>query len=168
VDVAITDGKQEIMLVASSGKAIRFKEGDVRAMGRGAAGVRGIKLPPGHEVIALSIVSDGLLLSATEHGYGKRTSIDEFSLQGRGGQGVIAIQTSERNGRTVGALLVKDDDEIMLISSSGTLVRTPVSDISIIGRNTQGVRLIRLETGQRLVGLARIESMGEEEVVDDV
>jgi DNA gyrase subunit A len=119
-------------------------------------------------VIALSIVSDGLLLSATEHGYGKRTSIDEFSLQGRGGQGVIAIQTSERNGRTVGALLVKDDDEIMLISSSGTLVRTPVSDISIIGRNTQGVRLIRLETGQRLVGLARIESMGEEEVVDDV
>jgi DNA gyrase subunit A len=168
VDVAITDGQQEIMLVASSGKAIRFKEGDVRAMGRGAAGVRGIKLPPGHEVIALSIVSDGLLLSATEHGYGKRTSIDEFSLQGRGGQGVIAIQTSERNGRTVGALLVKDDDEIMLISSSGTLVRTPVSDISIIGRNTQGVRLIRLETGQRLVGLARIESMGEEEVVDDV
>ncbi|MEX0977153.1 MAG: DNA gyrase subunit A [Woeseia sp.] len=167
VDVAITDGKQEIMLVASSGKAIRFSESDVRPMGRGATGVRGIRLAAGHEVIALSIVTGGLLLSATEHGYGKRTVVDEFSLQGRGGQGVIAIQTSERNGRTVGALLVKDDDEIMLISSSGTLVRTPVSDISIIGRNTQGVRLIRLESGQRLVGLARIESMADEDTIAD-
>ncbi|HEX7719261.1 MAG TPA: DNA gyrase C-terminal beta-propeller domain-containing protein, partial [Woeseiaceae bacterium] len=173
VDVAITDGKQEIMLVASSGKAIRFSESDVRPMGRGAAGVRGIKLAAGHEVIALSIVTGGLLLSATENGYGKRTAVDEFSLQGRGGQGVIAIQTSERNGKTVGALLVKEDDEIMLISSSGTLGRTPVSDISIIGRNTQGVRLIRLEAGQRLVGLARIESMvdddtiADDEIVDD-
>jgi DNA gyrase subunit A len=126
-------------------------------MGRGAAGVRGIKLAPGHEVIALSIVSDGLLLSATENGYGKRTHMSEFPVQGRGGQGVIAIQTTARNGRTVGAVQVGDDDEIMLISSSGTLVRTPVSDISIIGRNTQGVRLIRVEPEQRLVGLARIE-----------
>ena len=159
VDVAITDGEQEIVLVASSGKAIRFSEQDVRPMGRGAAGVRGIKLPAGHEVIALTLVGDGLLLSATENGYGKRTSIDEFPTQGRGGQGVIAIQTSERNGRTVGALQVDEQDEIMLISSSGTLVRTPVSDISIIGRNTQGVRLIRVESGQRLVGLARIESI---------
>ena len=167
VDVAITDGKQEIMLVASSGKAIRFSESDVRPMGRGAAGVRGIKLAAGHEVIALSIVTGGLLLSATENGYGKRTAVDEFSLQGRGGQGVIAIQTSERNGKTVGALLVKEDDEIMLISSSGTLVRTPVSDISIIGRNTQGVRLIRLEAGQRLVGLARIESMADDDTIAD-
>ena len=128
-------------------------------MGRGAAGVRGIKLSPGHEVIALSVVGDGLILSATANGYGKRTAVDEFPIQGRGGQGVIAIQTSERNGRTVGALQVRDDDEIMLISSSGTLVRTPVSEISIIGRNTQGVRLIRVEAGQRLVGLARIESI---------
>jgi DNA gyrase subunit A len=157
VDVAITDGEQELILVASSGKAIRFNEKDVRPMGRGAAGVRGIKLAPGHEVIALSIVSDGLLLSATENGYGKRTHMSEFPVQGRGGQGVIAIQTTARNGRTVGAVQVGDDDEIMLISSSGTLVRTPVSDISIIGRNTQGVRLIRVEPEQRLVGLARIE-----------
>ncbi|MBT8078891.1 MAG: DNA gyrase subunit A [Gammaproteobacteria bacterium] len=163
VDVAITDGNQEIVLVASSGKAIRFREQDVRPMGRGAAGVRGIKLPAGHEVIALTLVGDGLLLSATENGYGKRTAIDEFPVQGRGGQGVIAIQTSERNGRTVGAIQVDDDDEIMLISSSGTLVRTPVSDISIIGRNTQGVRLIRVEAGQRLVGLARIASIEESE-----
>jgi DNA gyrase subunit A len=157
VDVAITDGNREIILVASSGKAIRFSEKDVRPMGRGAAGVRGIKLAPGHEVIALAIVGDGLLLSATENGFGKRTAIDEFPVQGRGGQGVIAIQTSARNGRTVGALQVRDEDEIMLISSNGTLVRTPVSDISVIGRNTQGVRLIRVEEEQRLVGLARIE-----------
>jgi DNA gyrase subunit A len=163
VDVAITDGKQEIMLVASHGKAIRFKEEDVRPMGRGAAGVRGIKLPEGHEVIALSIVGDGMILSATENGYGKRTEIDEFPIQGRGGQGVIAIQVTARNGRTVGAVQVKDEDEIMLISSSGTLVRTAVSDISIIGRNTQGVTLIRVEEGQRLVGLARIQSIEDAE-----
>jgi DNA gyrase subunit A len=165
VDVAITDGEREIMLVASHGKAIRFKEEDVRPMGRGAAGVRGIKLPSGHEVIALAIVADGMLLSATENGFGKRTEIEDFPIQGRGGQGVIAIQTTERNGRTVGAIQVRDDDEVMLISSGGTLVRTPVSDISIIGRNTQGVTLIRVEEGQRLVGLARIESIeGEEEI----
>jgi DNA gyrase subunit A len=164
VNVAITDGQREIMLVASHGKAIRFNEEDVRPMGRGAAGVRGIKLPPGHEVIALTIVGDGLILSATENGFGKRTAIEEFPVQGRGGQGVIAIQTTERNGRTVGAIQVRDDDEVMLISSGGTLVRTPVSDISIIGRNTQGVTLIRVEDGQRLVGLAKIESIedGEE------
>jgi DNA gyrase subunit A len=159
VDVAITDGKREIILVASSGKAIRFKEEDVRPMGRGAAGVRGIRLSAEHEVIALCVVGDGLLLSATANGYGKRTAVDEFPVQGRGGQGVIAIQTSTRNGRTVGALQVREDDEIMLISSSGTLVRTLVSEISIIGRNTQGVRLIRVQSGQRLVGLARIESI---------
>ncbi|MEX2494975.1 MAG: DNA gyrase subunit A [Woeseia sp.] len=163
VDVAITDGRQEIMLVASNGKAIRFREDDVRPMGRGAAGVRGIKLEAGHEVIALSILGDGMVLTATENGFGKRTAIEEFPAQGRGGRGVIAIQTTERNGRTVGALQVNDDDEIMLISSSGTLVRTPVKDISLMGRNTQGVRLIRVETGQRLVGLARIEAMVEEE-----
>ena len=166
VDVAITDGKQEIILVASHGKAIRFKEEDVRPMGRGAAGVRGIRLPQGHEVIALSIVGDGMLLSATENGFGKRTEIDEFPIQGRGGQGVIAIQTTERNGRTVGAVQVHEDDEIMLISSSGTLVRTAVRDISIIGRNTQGVTLIRVESGQRLVGLATIESIENASIED--
>jgi DNA gyrase subunit A len=163
VDVAITDGDREIILVASSGKAIRFREEDVRPMGRGAAGVRGIKMPAEHELIALNIVGEGLLLSATQNGYGKRTNIDEFPVQGRGGQGVIAIQTSSRNGRTVGAVQVADEDEIMLISSSGTLVRTPVSDISVMGRNTQGVRLIRVESGQRLVGLARIELIEEDE-----
>ena len=163
VDAKITDGDAEILLVGSSGKGIRFRESDVRPMGRGAAGVRGIKLPEGHEVIALSIVHDGLVLTATENGYGKRTAIDDFPIQGRGGQGVIAIQTTERNGRTVGAVLVGDDDEIMLISSSGTLIRTPVDDISIQGRNTQGVRLIRVEESERLVGVARIEPMGDDD-----
>jgi DNA gyrase subunit A len=163
VDVAITDGSAEILLVASSGKSIRFKESDVRPMGRGAAGVRGIKMADGHEVIGLTIIRDGLILTATENGYGKRTAVDDFPVQGRGGQGVIAIQTSERNGRTVGAAQVNDDDEIMLISSNGTLVRTAVDDISIQGRNTQGVRLIRVGSDQRLVGLARIESIEDDE-----
>jgi DNA gyrase subunit A len=163
VNAAFTNGDTEILLIGSSGKGIRFHESDVRPMGRGAAGVRGIKLPPGEEVIGLSIVQEGLLLTATENGYGKRTAISDFPVQGRGGQGVIAIQTTERNGRTVGAQIVNDEDEIMLISSNGTLVRTPVDDISIQGRNTQGVRLIRVESGQRLVGVARIESIGDDD-----
>ena len=167
VDAAITNGDRDILLVASSGKGIRFHESDVRPMGRGAAGVRGIKIPSDHEVIGLSIVSDGLVLSATENGYGKRTEISDFPVQGRGGQGVIAIQTTERNGRTVGMLQVDADDEMMLISSNGTLVRTPVGDVSIMGRNTQGVRLIRVESGQRLVGLARIISMGDDEEAEE-
>ncbi len=163
VDVAITDGEAEILLVASHGKAIRFKESDVRPMGRGAAGVRGIKLPAGHEVIGLTIIREGLILTATENGYGKRTPVEDFPVQGRGGQGVIAIQTTDRNGDTVGAIQVAEDDEIMLISSNGTLVRTGVEDISIMGRNTQGVTLIRVESGQRLVGLARIESIEDDD-----
>ena len=166
VNAAITDGDRDILLVASSGKSIRFHESDVRPMGRGAAGVRGIKLTGDHEVIALAIVEKGPVLTATENGYGKRTEIDEFPVQGRGGQGVIAIQTTARNGRTVGAVQVQESDEIMLISSSGTLVRTPVGDISVMGRNTQVVRLIRVESGQRLVGLARIESMSDEDQQD--
>ncbi|MCH8099923.1 MAG: DNA gyrase subunit A [Proteobacteria bacterium] len=170
VDVAITDGNAEILLVASHGKSIRFKEEDVRPMGRGAAGVRGIKLPKNHEVIALTIIREGLILTATANGYGKRTPVDDFPLQGRGGQGVIAIQTSDRNGNTVGALQVAAEDEIMLISSNGTLVRTAVGGISIMGRNTQGVRLIRVARDQRLVGLARIvyiEGEDEDEEHDD-
>ena len=169
VGVAITDGEQDIMLFASSGKAIRFNEDDVRPMGRSAAGVRGIKLSDDHEVIALIIMEHGMILTATENGYGKRTVADEFPVQGRGGQGVIAIQTSDRNGRMVGALPVDDDDEIMLISSAGTLVRTQVSEVSIVGRNTQGVRLIRLADEDKLVGLERIAALNghEEDEGDD-
>ena len=163
VDVQITDGSSDIMVCASSGKAIRFAETGVRAMGRGAAGVRGIRLAGDHEVIALLIIQDGDILTATENGFGKRTAVPDFPLQGRGGQGVIAIQTSNRNGNMVGAIQVGDDNEAMLISSSGTLVRIPVAEISVQSRNTQGVRLIRLAEGDRLVGLDRIVQLQDEE-----
>ncbi|HLW74329.1 MAG TPA: DNA gyrase subunit A [Gammaproteobacteria bacterium] len=157
VGVAITDGKRDAILFASNGKSIRFKEADVRPMGRNAAGVRGIQLTKGEAVIDLVIVGEGDVLTATEHGYGKRTPVSDYPVQGRGGQGVISIQTTERNGKVVGAIQVAPDAEIMLISSAGTLVRTPAQDISVIGRNTQGVRLIRLAEGEVLVGVDRIE-----------
>lgn len=164
VGAGITDGDAEIMLFAGSGKAVRFSEKDVRPMGRSAAGVRGIKLGASDTVIAVNIVQPGPVLVATEHGYGKRTLVSDFPLQGRGGQGVIAIQTSDRNGRVIGACQVNaEEDEIMLISSAGTLVRTSTNEISVMGRNTQGVRLIRLDEGDRLVGLERIGSLQDED-----
>jgi DNA gyrase subunit A len=153
VDVQLTNGERDIMLFASSGKAIRFHESDVRPMGRTAAGVRGIRLAPGQSVIALIIVGDGEILTATANGYGKRTPVDDYPIHRRGGQGVIAIQTSERNGELVGALQVGDANEMVLISNSGTLVRTPVEGVSVMSRNTQGVRLIRLDDGDQLCGL---------------
>jgi len=166
VNVAITDGDCDIVLFASSGKAARFHENKVRPMGRTASGVRGIKLAGDQELIALLIIDDSStginVLTATENGFGKRTPLDDFPLHGRGGQGVIGIQTSARNGRMVGAIQVNDDDEVMLISSGGTLVRTPVDGISVQSRNTQGVRLIRLAAGERLVGLDRIVSMQDD------
>jgi DNA gyrase subunit A len=164
IGAGITNGSQDIMLFASSGKAIRFAEQDVRPMGRTAAGVRGLKLGgPGDEVIALSIIGAGPIVTATENGYGKLTPIEEHPVQGRGGQGVICIQTSERNGRLVGALQVSPDDELMLITSTGTMIRTPASDISTMSRNTQGVRLIRLDDSDRLVGISRVEAMPGDE-----
>jgi DNA gyrase subunit A len=167
VGVALTDGQREIMLCTSGGKAIRFREDEVRAMGREAAGVRGVKLAATQRVIALIVVDEGFILTASENGYGKLTPVEDFPQHGRGGQGVIALQVTERNGQMVGALHVLRDHEIMLISSAGTLVRTPVGDISIVGRNTQGVRLIRLEEGERLVGVERIEGLNGDES-DDV
>jgi DNA gyrase subunit A len=168
VDVAITDGNSDVMMFTSNGKAIRFNENDVRGMGRTAAGVRGIKLEEGAKVNALLILSEGRLLMATEYGYGKRTEVDQFSVQKRGGMGVIAIQTSERNGQAIGAVQVTDDDEIMLISDGGTLVRTAVGNVSITGRNTQGVTLIKLSKGERLTQVERIARMaGEEEEAGD-
>jgi DNA gyrase subunit A len=164
IGAGITNGKQDIMLFARSGKAIRFAEQDVRPMGRNAAGVRGLKLSgPNDEVIALSIIGEGPIVTATEKGYGKLTPVDEHPVQGRGGQGVICIQTSERNGALIGALQVTPTDELMLITSTGTLVRTPIADISTMGRNTQGVRLIRLDEGDRLVGISPVESLQDDE-----
>jgi len=163
VGVAITDGTRDVMLFSSEGKAIRFYEDDVRAMGRNAAGVRGIRLPAGEQVISLIIPdANGLILTASENGYGKLTPVEEFPVHGRGGQGVIAIQTSERNGSLVAAAQVATTDELMLMSSSGTLVRTRASEISILGRNTQGVRLIRLDDGERLIGVVPVEPEGGE------
>ena len=157
VGVALTDGQREVILVTSGGKAIRFPEEEVRPMGREAAGVRGVKLGDGQELIALIVVGEGHILTASEHGYGKRTPLEDFPVHGRGGQGVIALQTTDRNGATVGALQVTPGQELMLISSTGTLVRTPVDEVSIVGRNTQGVRLIRLAEGERLTGIEQID-----------
>jgi len=163
IDVAITKGDSEIMLFSSAGKAIRFKEEDVRPMGRTARGVRGIKLGADQEVNALIICSEGHILTATENGFGKRTAVDDYPIQGRAGQGVVSIQCSDRNGHAVGALQVLEDDEIMMISNAGTLVRTRVAEVSCTGRNTQGVTLIRLGEDELLVGLEKIESL----VVDE-
>lgn len=160
VGVDITDGQSDVMLFTEGGKVIRFQEAAVRATGRTARGVRGVRLPEGHKVISLIVAkAQGDILTATENGYGKRTPIDEYRITGRGGQGVISIQINERNGRAVGAVQVSAGDEIMLISDRGTLVRTRVDEISVVGRNTQGVRLINLGEGEKLVGLQRIEEV---------
>ena len=163
VGVGLTDGRRDIILVSSDGKAIRFSEDEVRPMGRDATGVRGIRLADGQQLISLVVVGEGLILTASENGYGKLTPLDDFPVHGRGGQGVIALQTTERNGATVAALQVQLDQEMMLISSAGTLVRTGVDQVSILGRNTQGVRLIRLDEGERLAGVEAIGSLGGEE-----
>ena len=163
VGVELTNGEQDVLLFSSGGKAIRFNEADARPMGRNAVGVRGIKLAAGQEVISLIIASGGDVLTATENGYGKRTPVDDYPRHGRGGQGVISIQTTKRNGQVTGAELVQDGDEAMLITTSGTLVRTRVDEISIMGRNTQGVRLISLSEGEKLSGIERIVNIQEGE-----
>lgn len=163
VGVELTDGKQDVLLCSSSGKAICFNESDVRAMGRSAGGVRGIKLKDDQKVISLIIAQDGAVLTTTENGYGKRTAMEDYPRHGRGGQGVISVQTTDRNGAVTGAELVQDDDEFMLITSGGTLVRTRVDEVSVMGRNTQGVRLIRLGDDEQLTGIACIANIQTEE-----
>jgi len=167
VGVAVTDGQQNVLLFSSDGKAVCFNETDVRSMGRTASGVRGIRLQADQKVISLIIASDGTVLNITENGYGKRTKLDEFTQHRRGGQGLIAIQTSERNGAVVGAVLVNDSDEIMLITDGGTLVRTRVNEISVVGRNTQGVTVIRLDKGEKVVGVDRVDGLGDEDDAED-
>ncbi len=161
VNVYLTDGKQDIMLFSSSGKCIRFPESDVRSMGRVARGVIGIRLLDEHQVVSMLVIGEGDILTVTANGYGKRTLVNGYSRQGRGGQGMIGIQTSERNGALISAIQVTSDDDIMLISDGGTLVRTNAGEISTLGRNTQGVTLIRLRQEEKLVGLARIEPEDE-------
>jgi DNA gyrase subunit A len=165
---AITNGDCDVMLFSSEGKAVRFKEGDVRAMGRTARGVRGIRLGAGHSMISLIIPQpDGKVLTVSENGYGKRTLVEDFPTKGRGNKGVIAMSTSDRNGNLVGAVQVFDGDELMLISNQGTLVRTRADEVSVLGRNTQGVRVIRTKEGETLVGVERIDEPAEEEIFDE-
>jgi len=163
VGAAITDGTRDILLFTTGGKAIRFVEDEVRPMGREAGGVRGVRLADDQRVNALIVADQGYILTASEKGYGKLTPLEDYPRHGRGGQGVIALQVTDRNGRMIGALQVTRDDEIMLMSQGGALVRTPVRDISVVGRNTQGVRLIRLENDDQLTGLERIEGLAPED-----
>ena len=158
VNVAITDGNSDVMLFASNGKTVRFDESEVRSMGRTATGVRGMKLADGAEVVSLIVAAEGDILTATERGYGKRTVLDEFPKKGRGTQGVIGIQCSERNGSLVAATQVTEAHEMMLISDQGTLVRTRVAEVSQLSRNTQGVTLIRLPTDEKLVSVVRLDA----------
>jgi DNA gyrase subunit A len=158
IGAAVTDGTHDIMLFSDAGKAVRFDENDVRSMGRQARGVRGMNLDDGQQVIALLVAEDEQqsVLTATENGFGKRTPISEYTRHGRGTKGMIAIQTSERNGKVIGATLVHVDDEIMLITTAGVLVRTRVAEIREMGRATQGVTLINVDEGSKLSGLQRI------------
>ena len=163
VDVAMTAGESDVLLFASNGKSVRFDEGSVRSMGRTATGVRGMRLADEAEVVSLIVASgEGDILTATERGYGKRTALDEFPKKGRGTQGVIAIQCSERNGNLVAATQVTEVQQLMLISDQGTLVRTRVSEVSQLSRNTQGVTLIKLPKEEKLIGVVRLEA--EEEI----
>ena len=167
VGTAIVDGSQDIMLFSSEGKAVRFAETDVRAMGRVSKGVRGMRLPEEHKVISMVIPqTDGFLLTVCENGFGKRTLVGEFPTKGRGGKGMIAIQASERNGPLVGATQLFTGDEIMLISDQGTMVRTRGDEVSVVGRNTQGVRIIRLKENENLVSLARIAEPEDDDFID--
>lgn len=168
IGVDITNGNNDVLLFTQQGKAVHFHEEEVRSMGRTATGVRGVKLREDDEVMSLIVNRDNHpILVATVNGFGKCTEIDEFSIKGRSTQGVIAIKTSERNGLVVGAVQVTQQDDVMLITDKGTLVRIPINGISVVGRNTQGVTLINLSEGENLVGIDRVLEIGEEENSDD-
>jgi DNA gyrase subunit A len=164
IDAVLTSGKNEILLGTRSGMAIHFGEEDVRPMGRSAYGVKGIELEEGDQVVALEVVdAGGTVLTVTENGYGKRTPIDEYRVQSRGGKGLINIKTSGRNGQVVGVKFLRGDEGVMLITGKGMIIRLNTADISTIGRNTQGVRLIQLEEGDQLVSVARLAEREEGE-----
>ena len=168
IGAAMTNGSNDVMLFSDSGKAVRFDENDVRAMGRNARGVRGMNLEDGQHVIAMLVAENEQqsVLTATQNGFGKRTPVSEYTRHGRGTKGMIAIQTSERNGKVVSAVLVNPTDEIMLITTGGVLVRTRVSEIREMGRATQGVTLISVDEGTWLSGLQRIVESDVEDAVD--
>jgi DNA gyrase subunit A len=165
IGVALTDGKHDVMLFSDEGKAVRFEEADVRSMGRDTRGVRGMNLAKGGKVISMLVAEneEDSVLTATENGYGKRTAITEYTRHGRGTQGMIAIQTSARNGKVVAATLVRPEDEIMMITTAGVLIRTKVRQVREMGRSTQGVTLINLDEGSKLTGLQKIVESDDEE-----
>jgi len=163
----LSDGREQIFLGTRDGMAIRFDETDARPMGRTAYGVRGISLRAGDEVVAMEVVRDtGTLLTVAQNGYGKRTEIGEYRLQSRGGVGLINIQTSDRNGKVAGIAYVTDDDQLMLISQQGMILRMRAGDIRTIGRATQGVRLIEMEDGDTVVSVAKLAEQDEDDIVD--
>ncbi|WP_372877012.1 DNA gyrase subunit A [Spongiibacter marinus] len=169
IGTEITDGSNDVMLLTSGGKAARFAEGDVRAMGRTARGVRGVRMDEDQQVIAMIIPkTGGRVLTVSENGYGKRTDVEDFPCKGRGNRGVIAMTMSDRNGALVGAVQVFDGDDLMLITDQGTLVRTRTDEISLLSRNTQGVKVIRLRDDEHLVGVQRVAEQDVDDVVDDV
>ncbi len=164
IGVRLTDGQQELILSTSGGQSIRFKEEQVRATGRGTFGVVGMKLDAGDKVVSMEILTLGFnILTVSEGGYGKRTEMGEYRLQSRGGKGIITMKTTDKTGTVVGVQQVTEDDQLMLISNKGKIIRMRIKDIRIIGRNTQGVRLIELEEGERVVSLARLAEKEEED-----
>jgi DNA gyrase subunit A len=168
VNVQITDGNRDVMMFASGGKAVRFAEDEVRAMGRTATGVRGMKLAEGEHVVSLVVIDgDSDILTASANGFGKRTDVGEYPRKGRGTMGVIALQTSERNGALVGALQLSEHHDLILISDQGTMVRTRAAEIAQVGRNTQGVTLMRVAPGERLIALEAIEVLEGEAAADE-
>jgi DNA gyrase subunit A len=165
VSVLLTDGTKDLLLSTKQGMSIWFKEEEVRLMGRSAHGVKGITLEENDEVVAAEEIETGkTLLTVTENGYGKRTEASEYRVQGRGGKGIIDIKTTDRNGSVVGVAQVSDSDQIVIITNKGMLIRTPVKEVSVIGRNTQGVRLITLESAEEKVsGIARVAENDQDE-----
>ena len=164
IEVKLTSGQSEAVLITREGMSIRFEESDVRSMGRPATGVRGISLEKDDRVVALAVVDpNATLLVAGENGIGKRTAFDEYRVQSRGGKGIITMKTTDKTGKVVGALTVTDNDEIMLLTVQGQMVRTPVKDIREAGRNTQGVKLVGLTEGDKLTAIARVISESQEE-----
>jgi DNA gyrase subunit A len=159
IDVALTDGKREVILAKSQGRAIRFNEEDVRSMGRGARGVRGVTLDEDKDVVVSMVVlqrENAELLAVTENGYGKRSPLEDYRITGRGGKGIITIKASERNGALMAVREVVGDDELMITTRKGIVIRLPLKDVSVLGRNTQGVRLINLDEGDAVADVARI------------
>jgi len=168
IGVRLTDGSREAILSTRDGQAIRFKEDEARPMGRDTYGVRGMKLDAGDEVVSLDLVEPGAtLLAVSENGYGKRTEMEEYRLTRRGGKGIITMKTTDKTGRVIGVRMVTDDDQIMLVTSGGKVIRLRVNEIRVIGRNTQGVRLIGLEEGERVASVARLAEREDEGEVKD-